>query len=369
MAHAMLDSLAGDSRRSMKIDFEDMAQLVTDGKTEISVKGNWVKVPALQVNGTTIVIQGSWLKVASIHDEAWQETELEDPELYVKQLRERVPDGLHADIFTFTQKLPATVPKYSYSMEPDSIAAIPLTTFKDWWEKLPQESRKNVRKSQKRGVVVRVKEFDGDLIRGIVEVNNDSPLRQGRRFPHYGKSFDQVKRDHSSFLDRSDFICAYVGNELIGFLKVVYRGEIASILQLLAKGSHYDRKPANAMMAKAVELCEAKGKSYLTYGYFNYGNKRDSSIVEFKVRNGFREILVPRFFVPLTNWGALGLKLSFHRGLLGILPHRLIALGLGVRTRWYNFRHSTGRCSSTVERPNSNRQMGCSIPPAGSKPS
>ena len=68
-----------------------------------------------------------------------------------------------------------------------------------------------------------VKDFNDDLIRGIVEVNNDSPVRQGRRFPHYGKTFDQVKKDHSSFLDRSDFICAYLGNEFIGFLKIVYR--------------------------------------------------------------------------------------------------------------------------------------------------
>ena len=29
-------------------------------------------------------------------------------------------------------------------------------------------------------VVVRVKELDDDLIAGIVEVNNDSPVRQGK---------------------------------------------------------------------------------------------------------------------------------------------------------------------------------------------
>jgi hypothetical protein len=304
---------------------------------EISVKGKWVQVPALQVNGTTVVVQGDWVKVASVHDETWMDTELEDPELYVAKLKEQRSRGMHADIFTFTQKLPTTVPKYSYPMEADSIAAIPLTTFKEWWESLPQESRKNVRKSQKRGVVVQVKELDDELVRGIVEVNNDSPLRQGRRFPHYGKSFDEVKRDHSSFLDRCDFICAYVGDELIGFIKVVYRGEVASILQLLAKGGYYDRKPANALITKAVELCEARKKSYLTYGYFSYGNKRDSSIVDFKVRNGFQEIFVPRFYVPLTAWGALCLKLNLHRGLLGILPHRLITMGLSARTKWYNF--------------------------------
>lgn len=341
-------------------------QAMTDDSIEISVRGKWVRVPALHVNGTTIVIRGRWIKVAVIHDEEWLETELQDPEVCVKKLKEEGSHGLRADVFAFTQKPPATLPKYKYPTEWDSVAALRTTSFKDWWEKLPQESRKNVRRSQKRGVVVRVKEFDDDLIRGIMEVNNDSPVRQGKRFTHYGKTFDQVKKDHSAFLDRSDFICAYFVNELIGFLKIVYRGEIASILQLLSKASHYDKRPANALVAKAVELCEAKGVSYLTYGMFNYGNRRDSPLREFKIRNGFEEVLTPRFYVPLTMWGALCIKLKLHRGLLGILPHWVITLGVSVRATWYNLNRSISRCSSMLEWPNRNRLMERSNPPAGS---
>ena len=74
--------------------------------------------------------------------------------------------------------------------------------------------------------------------------------------------FDQIKRDHCSFLDRSDFICAFFGDELVGLLKVVYRGQVASILNLLPKASHQDKRPANALVAKAlVELCAEKGVS------------------------------------------------------------------------------------------------------------
>ena len=297
----------------------------------------------MQVNGTTIVVRGNWLKTAFVHDEAWLETGVQDPELCIRRLKEKSPRELRADIFTFTQKLPETAPKYSYPVEWESIAAIPLTSFKEWWEKLPQESRKNVRRSQKRGVVIEVKSFDDDVVRGIVEVNDDSPVRQGRRFTHYGKTFDQVKKDHSSFLDRSDFICAYSGEEFIGFLKIVYRGEIASILQLLAKAKHYDGRPTNALIAKAVELCAARKISHLTYGLFNYGNKRDSSVVDFKVRNGFREILTPRYYVPLTSWGMIAMKLKLHRGLLGILPNNAITLGVNARMRWYNVKHFLSR--------------------------
>ena len=139
----------------MKVEDKDVTQAIQGSTIEISVKGVWVKVPALRTKQTTIVVQGSWLKVASIHDEAWLETGLEDPELCMKLLRDLEPRGLHADIFTFSQKLPATVPQYTYPVEWDSIAVIPLISFQEWWEKLPQESRKNVRRSQKRGVVVK----------------------------------------------------------------------------------------------------------------------------------------------------------------------------------------------------------------------
>ena len=86
-------------------------------------------------------------------------------------------------------------------------------------------------------------------------------------------------------------------------MKIVYRGDVASILQMLSRASHHDKRPANALIAKAVELCEAKGISYLTYGMFNYGNKRASSLRDFKIRNGFEEILVPQILRPLDEMG------------------------------------------------------------------
>ena len=338
-----------------------------DKSIEISVKGKWIEVPALDVNGKTIIVKKKFVKLAIIEAEEWLESELEDPDLYVRTLKDR-SHRLRADIFTFAQKLPGSPPKYEYPMEWASVAAIHLTTFSDWWEKLPQESRKNVRRSQKRGVVVTVRDLDDDLVRGIIGVNNDSPVRQGTRYSHYGKTFEQVKKDQSSFLDRSAFICAYFGDELIGFMKLVFSGEVASILQILPKASHQDKRPANALIAKAVELCEARGMSYLTYGLLNYGKKRESSLKDFKVRNGFEEMLTPRFYVPLTPWGYVSMKLKIHQGLRGLLPQRVIKLAVWARTKWYSRKLFTSRCSSMPERSNCNRQTECSNPPAGSNP-
>ncbi len=334
------------------------------GTVPVSVKGKWSEAPALHVNNKSIILREKWITTAIIHEEEWLETELENPPLCVEALKKEGVGGRFADIFSFSQKLPATHPKYSYPLEWDSVAAIRISGFKAWWEGLPQETRKNVRRSQKRGVVVGVKSLDERLIQDLIDLNNDSPVRQGKRFTHFGKTFDEVAKDQSSFLEHSDYICAYAGEELLGVVKLVHRGDVASILTFLSKKSQQDKRPANALMAKAVEICEQKKVGHLIFGMFNYGNKRDTSLREFKIRHGFEEILVPHFYVPLTVKGAICVKLKLHRGLLGLLPHNVITLLVNARTKWQQFKMS--RCSSMIEPPNRNRQMGRSNPPAGS---
>lgn len=305
---------------------------------EVRVKGRWVSVPALKVNGNELTARGSWLKIARVRGEEMMENELEDPEHYRMALTN--DPILKSDIFTFSQKLPGTEPKHSYPMERESIAAIPLGSFKSWWEGLPQETRKNVRRSQKRGVEIRTKDFDATLIEGIRAVNDDSPLRQGLKNAYYGLTAEETRKRYSEFVGRCDFICAYLGEEMIGFLHLVYRGNVAAILNLTTKPSHFDKRPANALMAKAVEICDAREISHITYGNYNYGNKRDSPLREFKIRNGFAEVLVPRYFVPLTLWGRLCMKANLHRGLIGILPHSVISVGIRARALWYRKFHT-----------------------------
>src|SRR5215472_18497706 len=123
---------------------------------KVRVRGHWVKVPAVSVSGNNLIAAGKWLRVASVRGEEMMDHELECPELYIEKLKGDAKAALKADIFTFTQKLPVIQPKYSYPMEWESVAAIHLTSFTRWWEDLPQETRKNVRRSCKRGVQVRI---------------------------------------------------------------------------------------------------------------------------------------------------------------------------------------------------------------------
>jgi len=307
---------------------------------EISVKGKWVNVPAVRCGDCTIIVSGKSIKIARVNDEAWISAELTDPERCAQLLR---ASGQSCDILTFSQLPPGRAPEFDYYQEPDSIAAIRLTSFKEWWEGLPQETRKNVRRAEKRGVRVRVEKFDDELVKKLVEINNSSPVRQGRPYHHYGKSLEQTRKDHCSFVERSDFFCAYCEDEVIGYLKLVYRGQVASVLNLCTKDSHLDKRPANALLKAAVERSAAQGVTCVTYGLFNYGNKRNTPITQFKIRHGFEEVLVPRYFVPLSLRGKVLLKLGLHRGILGILPNRLIQIGLDVRTRSYSLYRSVSK--------------------------
>ena len=290
-----------------KDDPTNHGKQIAEERIEISVRGKWIQVPAMKFDGKMIVVRGKWIKLAVVHDEEWLDSELGKPEACVEILRECKAHGLRADLFTFTQKLPDTTPRYNYPIELDSVAAVKTSSFKDWWENLPQESRKNVRRSQKRGVTISVREFGDELIQGIAGINNDAPMKQGRPNDHYGKSLEQVRKDQESFRDRSDFICAHVGEEMIGYLKLVYKGQVAAILNLTCKVSHFDKRPSNALLTKAIEICEQRGITHLTYGRFNYGNKGDTPR---RSQNGFYKSLSLRSYVPLTSWGEDWLSLN-----------------------------------------------------------
>jgi hypothetical protein len=309
---------------------------IESGKTnfaEVSVKGVIHKVPAAKIDGLTIIAAGSWLKMASIQSEDWWPGEVEDPAALIGKLREQ---RLKADIFTFSQKLPHTEPRFKYPMIWDNVAAIPITTFEDWWEKrLSQDTRRNVRLAAKRGLEVQAVTFSDELVRGLSEIYNETPFRNGRRFWHYGKDIETIKRENSTYSDRSEFIAAHCGSELVGFFKMVYVNNVASIMQILSKDKHQDKRPMNAMIAKAMEICCAKGVSHLMYRKYVYGKNQQGSLTEFKRRNGFEQILLPKYFIPFTAKGKLAMRLNLHLGIKEVLPTGLTSFLLNLRKKRY----------------------------------
>jgi len=295
---------------------------------QLSIKGKIHQVPATTVEGHTVVVRNGWLKIASIKSEELQPGHVENPAAIIQALRQQ---PLKADIFTFVQKLPYTQPKFDYPVVWDNVAAIQLSTFDAWLEDLSQDTRRNIRLASKRGLVVQPVPFSDELARGIVEIYNETPVRNGRRFWHYGKDFETVKRENSTYPERSQFIAAYSDSELVGFFKMVFVNNVASVLQILSKNSHKDKRPMNAMISKAVEICCAMGKSHLVYSKYIYGTFDSSSLTEFKRRNGFEQILLPRYFVPLTLKGRTAMRFRLHLGIKELLPKGLTTFLLNLR--------------------------------------
>jgi hypothetical protein len=220
-------------------------------------------------------------------------------------------------------------------MEWDNAAVIPISTYQDWWDKVPQVVRRNVRIAAKKGVSIREVPFDDELVRGIAGIYNEAPIRLGKRFWHYGKDLETVKRENSTYAERSSFIGAFFEGKLIGFIKLVYVGRIGSMMQILSMIQHQDKRTTNALLARAVELCAARGMSHLMYCSYVYGANESSLLTEFKKRNGFERLDFPRYYVPLSLRGRLALAVRAHHGVKGALPRPLLDFALQLRAKYF----------------------------------
>jgi hypothetical protein len=291
------------------------------------------QLPIVNINGVSLFVSGRFIKLGVVNDEYWLEAgPYDDPEKIIEHIK---INQVKIDIFTFSQKLWDTTPKYGYHIEWDNIAALPIKTFEHWWTKQVNDKTRNmVRKAQKKGVEVKVVKFDNSLIEGIAAIYNETPVRQGRHFRHYGKDIESIRSENSSFLERSEFLGAYCGNELIGFIKLVYMGEVAGMMQILSKIKDRDKAPNNALVAKAVEVCAERGIRHLTYSKFIYGKKGVDPVAEFKHHNGFKKIDVPKYYIPLSLKGIIGLKLNFHHDFSEQLPPALLLYLRKYRSKW-----------------------------------
>jgi hypothetical protein len=86
---------------------------------------------------------------------------------------------------------------------------------------------------------------------------------------------------------------------------------------------HRDKAPTNGLVSHAVRACADRKISYLVYSNFAYGKKQSDSLSDFKERNGFQRIDLPRYYVPLTVTGRIAFRLGLHRRLVDHLPESL----------------------------------------------
>jgi hypothetical protein len=287
----------------------------------------------MQICDKEVEIEGKLIRIARLDAEGFDF--LEDPEVALSVLQK---SRSRIDLFTFIQKLSDPLPKYTYPMEQDNMAVLRISTFDDWMKhQIDFKARNKARKAAKNGVVVREVPFDDDLIKGISEIYNESPLRQGKPFWHYGKDLEAVRKVNETFLDRSTFIGAFLEGSLIGFVKLVSNedGSQAGLMQIISMIQHRDKAPTNALIAQAVQSCADRGISHLWYAKFSYGTKQRDSLADFKRHNGFQKVELPRYYIPLTAAGQIALRLGMHHTVADWIPEPLAARYRKIRSSWY----------------------------------
>jgi len=247
-----------------------------------------------------------------------QEYEKDAPatEEYLKQLRER-----GVDIYTFLERTwccPIKNPPSYWIRSDDNVGMLEVTTFDAWFIAVGKKTRNMIRKAEKSGVKVNVVELTPQLVEGIWKIYNETPIRQGRAFHHYGESLKSVG-DNMAMAKKATFISAYLEDDLVGFIQIIYGDQIAIISQILSLQKQRDKSLNNALLAKAVEVCAGNCNKWLMYG--RIGNH--PSLDKFKESNGFLKYPIARYYVTLTGKGKFAMLLGLHRPFKDALPEPL----------------------------------------------
>jgi len=286
----------------------------------------------IDIGGTKIQVRGSIVRIARLDGEKFLFAD--DPEAIIRSLRKQ---SSRVDLFTFIQKVSDTNPKYGYMREWDNLAVLPISTFDKWWnEQIGFKARNKAKQAEKKGVVIREAPFDDELVHGIWQIYNETPIRQGRKFAHFGKDLDTVRSEEATYLDRSIFLGAYLDGRLIGFIKLLwdYDGSQAGLLNIVSLIEHRDKAPTNALVAHAVRICADRNTPYLVYSNFAYGKRTRDSLSDFKERNAFQRVNLPRYYVPLTAVGSMALKLGLHKRISEHVPEWMILKLREIRKNW-----------------------------------
>jgi hypothetical protein len=250
------------------------------------------------------------------HD--WQEYEktIQPTDAFQEKLRQR-----KIDVFTFLDRkwcCPLSNPSTTWICEDDNVGLLEIHNYDAWLQAVGKKTRNLIRKAEKSGVKLAEVEPSDKLAEGIWKIYNETPIRQDRAFTHYGESLELVRVNMYGAKSNS-FIGAYLDEELVGFIQLLYGDNVAIVSNILSLQKHWDKSLNNALLAKAVEVCASKAQKWLMYG--RIGNH--PSLDRFKENNGFVKYPIARYYIPLTGKGRLAIKLGLHRDLKDALPEFL----------------------------------------------
>jgi hypothetical protein len=279
--------------------------------------------------GKEISVAGVICRIAKLRHE-WCDF-LNDPPKAIDEMRKT---GLKADLFTFVHDMgDKPLFDYSYHRQNATLAVLPVTTYDEWWDDVGYKTRNKLRKGLKSGVELRVVQLDDDFARGVQAIYNETPVKQGRKFYHYGKKASEIKEELSSFPNQSTLVGAYFQGELVGFMKLFQGNNVLRTVHIIASVRHRDKNVMDILIAKGVELCSERKIQNLQYGSWT-----DGGIGTFRIKHGFERVEVPRYFASLSVRGNLMLRMKLHQPVRERLPENWIAPVMALRTKWNSLR-------------------------------
>lgn len=288
------------------------------------------------IDNMEIAVAGKFFRIARLRHE-WFDF-LDDPAATVENLKK---NRVRADLFTFVPELHLQRPELPFHRETISASLLTIRSFDDWWASLHFKARNKARKAEKTGVEIRPVSLDDEFVRGVEKIYNECPLRQGRKFTHYGKDFATIKNDLSSFPEKSVFIGAYSNKKLIGFMKLFEGDGILRMIHIIATYEDRDKCVTDALIARAVKMCDERNILYL-----HFGDWSSRGLGVFRMKYEFQRHDCPRYFVPLNFRGKFMLNLRLHLPLRERLPQSLANRLVAMRNQWNALRYRTAESAT-----------------------
>ena len=85
----------------------------------------------------------------------------------------------------------------------DNIAIQKITDYQEWWNRIGKKTRNMIRKALKRNVKILDNTRNDKITYGIWKIYNETPIRQRRRYIHYGITLKEVK--NSSTIQKEQY--------------------------------------------------------------------------------------------------------------------------------------------------------------------
>src|SRR5262245_11145183 len=103
----------------------------------------------LRIGTLDLSVSGGFLRRGRLRNEYYET--VSDPASFLAEIGR---SGTRIDLFTFLQGAADRTPKFTYHVEKDPIAVLPITTYDAWWKSLKDKTRNMVRKATKSGVEI-----------------------------------------------------------------------------------------------------------------------------------------------------------------------------------------------------------------------